>query len=120
MTVPAKGYVYHVFPAGQEASWVRVTADKDCTATAYFHYASARDASRDAPATFDCLAKVSDQQGVVGGLIRPAGHNRSLQFLAQTVGADGTVVATVLRNGTDGRRNRSGVGQAGRRPQRRR
>jgi hypothetical protein len=89
VSVPAKGYAYHVFPAGLEASWVRVSTDRNCTATAYFHYASTRDASHDDPTALDCLAKVSDTQGVVGGLIRPAKHNRSLQFLAQTAGADG-------------------------------
>jgi len=36
--VPAKGYVHHVFPAGFSAHWVRVTAEKDCTASAYFFY----------------------------------------------------------------------------------
>ena len=36
--VPAKGYAYHAFPNGFSAHWVRVTADADCTATAWFHY----------------------------------------------------------------------------------
>ncbi len=34
----AGGYVHHEFPAGFSAHWVRVTADADCTATAYLHY----------------------------------------------------------------------------------
>jgi hypothetical protein len=32
------GYVHHEFPAGYSAHWARVTADRDCTATAYFTY----------------------------------------------------------------------------------
>ncbi len=36
--VPAGGYVHHEFPAGFSAHWVRVTADTDCAATAYFTY----------------------------------------------------------------------------------
>jgi hypothetical protein len=36
--VPAVGYVHHTFPVGFSAHWVRVTADRACTATAYFHY----------------------------------------------------------------------------------
>jgi hypothetical protein len=36
--VPATGYVYHAFPDGFGAHWVRVRANKPCTATAYFHY----------------------------------------------------------------------------------
>ena len=31
-------YAYHVFPSGSSAQWVRLTADKDCTATAQFIY----------------------------------------------------------------------------------
>ena len=38
ITVPPKGYVHHEFPAGFGAHWVRVTADADCTATAWFTY----------------------------------------------------------------------------------
>jgi hypothetical protein len=38
IAVPAKGYVHHEFPVGFSAHWVRVTADKACTATAYLHY----------------------------------------------------------------------------------
>src|SRR5690606_6133715 len=36
--VPAKGYEFHTFPAGYSAHWVRITADQNCTATAYFMY----------------------------------------------------------------------------------
>ena len=36
--VPAKGYAHHTFPVGFSAHWVRVTANRDCTATAYLHY----------------------------------------------------------------------------------
>jgi hypothetical protein len=32
------GYVHHEFPPGFSAHWVRITADKACTATAYFVY----------------------------------------------------------------------------------
>ena len=38
LTVPPNGYVHHEFPVGFSAHWVRVTADKDCTATAWFIY----------------------------------------------------------------------------------
>lgn len=38
VSVPAQGYVPHVFPEGFSAHWVRVTADTDCTATAHLHY----------------------------------------------------------------------------------
>ena len=38
LDVPAKGYVHHEFPDGFSAHWVRVTVDRDCTATVYFMY----------------------------------------------------------------------------------
>ena len=36
--VSSGGYEHHEFPAGFSAHWVRVTANKDCTATAHFVY----------------------------------------------------------------------------------
>jgi len=36
--VGPEGYVHHEFPSGFSAHWLRVTADRDCTATAYLMY----------------------------------------------------------------------------------
>lgn len=38
LVVPANGYVHHEFPPGFSAHWVRVTANRACTATAYLIY----------------------------------------------------------------------------------
>jgi hypothetical protein len=38
LTVPAGGAVNHVFEDGFSAHWIRIRANKDCTATAHFHY----------------------------------------------------------------------------------
>jgi len=38
ISVSPYGYVHHEFPAGFSAHWLRVIADKTCTATAYLHY----------------------------------------------------------------------------------
>jgi hypothetical protein len=38
--VPAGGYAWHIFPADLRAEWVRLKADRDCSATAYFHFSS--------------------------------------------------------------------------------
>ncbi|MHB1034808.1 MAG: hypothetical protein ACYC35_11065 [Pirellulales bacterium] len=88
LTVPAKGYRPFIFPERFAAQWIRLAADRDCTATAYFHYASPRDTSRDDPSMFAGLAEVADR-GAVAGLVRPAGHNRNLQFLARAAARDG-------------------------------
>ena len=38
INVQAHAYEFHTFPTGFSAHWVRVTADSDCNATAYFTY----------------------------------------------------------------------------------
>jgi hypothetical protein len=38
ITVPARGYEYHVFPTGFSSHWLRVVSDTSCKATAYLHY----------------------------------------------------------------------------------
>src|SRR5690606_31122342 len=39
ISVPARGYVFHVFPDDVKGEWVRLTTDKAAAkATAYFHY----------------------------------------------------------------------------------
>lgn len=86
LEVAARGYRYYVFPKDFAAQWIRVKADKDCTATAYYHYASARDVSHDNAAMFASLPKATDSAPMTAGLIRPAKHNRNLQFLARSFG----------------------------------
>jgi hypothetical protein len=81
ITVPDGGYRHHVFSDDLKAEWIRVRADKDCIATAYFHYASPAKAFEDNKAIFASLPKVKDAAG--GGLIRPAGHNTNLQFVTR-------------------------------------
>lgn len=38
VTVKSDGYAHHEFPTGFSAHWVRVTVDRDCSATAHFVY----------------------------------------------------------------------------------
>ena len=77
--VAAKGYAFHVFPADFSAQWIRVKADKDCTATAYFHYNDGGERKADA-SLFASLADVH-YSSVCAGLIRPGKHNRNLQYV---------------------------------------
>ncbi len=79
ITVPDGGYKYHIFADDLKADWIRVRANKDCTATAYFHYASPAKAFENDKAIFTSLPKAKDSSG--GGLIRPAGHNTNLQLV---------------------------------------
>ena len=88
-----RGYRFHVFPDQFSAQWIRVTTDKDCTATAYFHYASPRDVSHDRAEQFASLPRVTEHAAMTAGWIRPAKHNRNLQFAARTVEPDGKASA---------------------------
>ncbi len=91
ITIPAAGYAYHLLPPGFRAAWIRVKADRDCRATAYFHCTSPRTAREGEDGLFRSLAKAGSPAPRVAGLIRPAAHNTRLQFVAQTVAADGNV-----------------------------
>ena len=91
IAVPAGGYRYHIFPADFKGIWIRITADRDCTATAYFHYSSLSEAFSADRSLFASLPEASGSSSMVGGLVRPAGHNTTLQFVARTVDEKGNV-----------------------------
>ncbi len=78
--VGPEGYHAEVLPMGLEGAWLRFRVDRTCQATAYLHYDSPR-TEADKPARFAGLANIDDAHPASAGLIRPAGHNRSLQWL---------------------------------------
>lgn len=79
LEVPASGYVFHSLPTDLDAQWIRIKAEQACTATAYFHLASARAKSKIERSLFAGLAEAGEPS--LAALIRPAGHNRSLQVV---------------------------------------
>jgi hypothetical protein len=79
ITVPANGYRYYLFPNGFNAGWVRVKANKDCVASAFFHFPAA--AHEKPAALFDALAGVEETGEVSANFIRPAANNKNLQVL---------------------------------------
>lgn len=88
--VPATGYAYWVVPIEVTAEWVRVKTDRSCRATAYFHYWSPRPEATGESSLFNAVADASTATGYSAGLIRPAAHNRGLQWVSRTVSADGS------------------------------
>ncbi len=90
IAVPAGGYVYHLFPNGLQANWIRATVDQDCVATAFFHYSSPGHDPDDNKPLFAAVADPQDH-GAVAGLIRPGKDNRNLQYLARHVDQDGQI-----------------------------
>jgi len=89
LRVSQGGYAFHLLPPELEAEWIRVVADRDCRATAYFHCRSPRPEAPGEAALFDALAEAGTSGGYTAGLIRPAAHNRSLQWLVEPVSAGG-------------------------------
>jgi hypothetical protein len=73
--VPAKSYRHQVFDAGSEAEWVRLRADRACTASGYFHYGAD---AEPAPPPF---APEAPANATTPALVRPAGTNRNLQVV---------------------------------------
>jgi len=84
-------YRWSVIPEDVMAEWVRVRASADCRATVYFHCWSPRPAKADETTLFAGLADVSSSVEHYGGLIRPAAHNRNLQWLVWKGNAKGEI-----------------------------
>ena len=91
LAVPPGGYVHHLLPPDLKAEWLRVRPDKACVATAYLHATAPRTATDGEDALFDGLAPAARATSWCSGLVRPAAHNTYLQFVAQTVDAEGKV-----------------------------
>jgi hypothetical protein len=87
--VPRNGYSSLLLPPDAPGEWLRVTADRDCTATAFLHMETPAEASTSASRVFASLMSVDANGRWTGGLLRPAHLSRDLQFLARTVDADG-------------------------------
>jgi len=81
VSVPASGYRWIEFARSEKGQWVRVIVDRDCEATALFHYSNGhkRRTGRD---IFDGLAE-TDCRSASGGLIRARGAGlKTLHFAA--------------------------------------
>ncbi len=78
--VPEKGYVCHYLPDELHAQWIRLAADKDCTATAYFHLTDKDSAPVD-EALFAGLADAGAAK-VRAAKVYAAKRNRNLRVIA--------------------------------------
>lgn len=79
ISVPANGYQYFIFPDNFQASWIRIKADQNCMASAYFHF-SGKPRSKDSH-MFSAIAGIDEVGEIQSNLIRPAAHNKNLQVL---------------------------------------
>ncbi len=91
VTVNAKGYEYLVLPSDYEANWIRIRPDKDCVASAFFHFQGKGHETADK--MFNSLAAIDEAGDARASLIRPAAHNKNLQVL--NLSANGPVYQEV-------------------------
>ena len=83
ITVKPDSYEFYIFPNAFEASWIKVKTDTDCEASVYFHYFKRGHEFKANKKLFDGIADLEDKN-YGGGLVRPAGYNRNLQYLNLT------------------------------------
>lgn len=82
ITVAANKYQYFVFPADFKATWVRIITDKNCIASAFFHFTGKMHKNEDP--MFKALAGINEKVKVNDNLIRPSNYNKNLQVLNTT------------------------------------
>jgi hypothetical protein len=88
--MPAAGYTSLAVPADAGPGWLRVKANREGIATAFLHLQTPLALARDAATIFSSLARRGGDDSWVGGLLRPAGFTRDLQFLARRQGREAT------------------------------
>jgi hypothetical protein len=86
--VPPTGYTSFLLPRDVRGEWLRVKVDREAVVTAFLHLQAPYSAGPPA-ARFASLAPADAAGRWIGGLLRPAGFSRDLQFLAQPVDANG-------------------------------
>ncbi len=94
LTVPPRGYAWHVFAPEEEIEWVRVRADQDCDeATVHFHVAAEDRRPLDSQLPmFASLVAAGANEAYTAGLVCPrSGDRGTLQLAALRVAADGQV-----------------------------
>jgi hypothetical protein len=88
VAVPAEGYGSVSVPWDAREGWLRLKTDRSVVASAFLHL-NARRPPADA-SIFAGLAERASDAAWTGGLLRPAGFSRDLQFLARTMDRQGT------------------------------
>jgi hypothetical protein len=88
VTVAARSAASLLLPRDLRAEWLRVKVDRDLVATAFLHQQTPH-APAAAPTPFASLAAADTAGGWAGGLLRPAGFSRDLQFLARPIDGSG-------------------------------
>ncbi len=80
LTLERKAYHFEILPESLKGSWIRIRSDKAVQASAYFHYSSSRESLPKEESRMQGIASFGEKEDFSGALIRPAGHNKSLQI----------------------------------------
>lgn len=86
VTVPPHGYAWHIFPPDMRGEWIRLKTDRDCKATAYFHYGPGGGAVSER-AMFASLRDAADQESAPTARLYPTAGDRGT-LLLQSEGKD--------------------------------
>lgn len=83
VTVPADGYLAKILPSNLDAVWLRLSADRNCVATAILHQTTARFVDGNKPANKTLFAGIADVDDTapISGLVYPAKRNRNLRVI---------------------------------------
>lgn len=110
ITIPARGYVYHIFPKDFSATWVRLRSNENSNNTVAYFVLSQDDRRKaeEQPALFYSIPLVGDKSPRTYGLIRPgASDDVGLQYVAYAE-TDG-VVTPLGYYEVDGKMNMTAV-----------
>jgi hypothetical protein len=90
--VPAAGYAYYIFPGDFRAQWVRLKIDKNCRATAYFHFSSSGGPADGNAKTdiFRALAVAGENTPRIDGTVTH-GRGLGMDFRARRIDAKGVI-----------------------------
>jgi hypothetical protein len=88
LKVPAHGYVFHIIPPEVKGEWIQLSADKNTTATAVFHYNTPSKFHAGKPdKIFASLAPIAANEPVTPAILRP-GQDKLLHFATQHDGKE--------------------------------
>jgi len=91
VAVPPRGYVPVILEASEPGEWLTVTADRDCTATAYGHFHTPRHYPASDSELFAAVPAAGEARAYVAGIVRPSAMHRGLELVRQRVDGWGMV-----------------------------
>jgi hypothetical protein len=94
VSVPATGYSWHQFAHDDQGVWIRIMADRDCRATAWFEMRNldrrTAAVTADSAVVHDPFAGMSEVSNIPtkGGLLRAGDQNTGLHIVATSIDGD--------------------------------